>query len=114
MKTKQQLEQQVEAAMNALDGAEKAMPKPFLLTRIQAKLHAKQETIWDKCLYFISRPAIAIVVVGIVIALNVFVVVNDNKTDETITDEVQNSFTTDDDDDVAANTLILDNENIEP
>jgi hypothetical protein len=113
MKTKQQLEQQVEEALHALDGAEKAIPKPFLLTRIHARVHAKQETIWDKCLYFISRPAIAIIVVGIVIALNVLVVANGTKTEDAFTDEVQNGFAADDEE-VAANTLILYNENIEP
>ncbi len=113
MKTKQQLEQQVEAALQALDGAEKAMPNPFLLTRIQGRLYAKQESIWDKCLYFISRPGIAIVVVGIVISLNVFVVANGTKAEDALTEEVQNGFAAEEED-IAANTLILDNENIEP
>jgi hypothetical protein len=113
MNNKQQLEQQVEAALNSLDGVSSAIPKPFLLTRINARLHAKQESIWDKTLYFISRPAIAFAAVCIVIALNVFVVVNNNTADNAIAEEVQNTNATDDDD-MAANILILDNENIEP
>jgi hypothetical protein len=113
MNNKQQLEQQVEAALNALDGATSATPKPFLLTRISARLLAKQESIWDKSLYFISRPAIAFAAVCIVIIVNIFAIANDDTANATVTDEVQYIYTLDDDD-IASNTAIIDNENIEP
>jgi hypothetical protein len=113
MNNKKQVEQRVEATLNSFHGATSALPKPFLFTRINARLNAKQESIWDKSLYFISRPAIALVAVCIVIVVNIFVIANDDTTNAAIADDVQNTYMLDDED-VASNTIIIDNENIEP
>jgi hypothetical protein len=113
MKSKQQIELQVEAALNSLDGAVSAIPTPFLLTRINAKLLAKDDSIWDKTLYFISRPAIAFAAVCIVIAVNIFVIANDDTANVSLTDDLQNVYMQDEED-VASNTLMIDNDNIEP
>jgi hypothetical protein len=113
MNNKKQIEERVEAALNSLDGVASALPKPFLLTRINARLSAKQESIWDKCLYFISRPAIAFVAVCIVIAVNIFAIANGDTTNTSLADDVQNSYLLDEDE-IASNTLMIDNENIEP
>jgi hypothetical protein len=113
MNSKQQFNERVEDTLNSLDGATSAMPKPFLLTRINARLHAKQESIWDKYLYFISRPAIAFAAVCMVIAINIFAITNGNKANNIATDDMQSTYMLDDDD-VASNTIIIDNENVEP
>jgi hypothetical protein len=113
MNNKQQIDERVEDVLNSLDGATSAMPRPFLLTRINARLQAKQESIWDKCLYFISRPAIAFAAVCMVIVINIFALTSRNNANTFIVDDVQNTYTLDDDD-IASNTLIIDNENVEP
>jgi hypothetical protein len=114
MNNKSPFEQKIEATSNSFDRVTRAEPKPFLLTRINARLHAKQESIWDKILYFISRPSIAIAAVCIVIAVNIFAIANGDNSNATYADDLQNAYTLDGDDDVAANTMIFDNENIEP
>jgi hypothetical protein len=113
MKNKQQFDERVEAVLNSLDGATSAMPKSFLLTRINARLHAKQESIWDKYLYFISRPAIAFAAVCMVIVINIFAITNGNSANAIVAEDIQNTYMLDDDD-VASNTIIIDNENVEP
>ncbi|MEP6712851.1 MAG: hypothetical protein ABJA37_10565 [Ferruginibacter sp.] len=46
--------------LNSFDGVERAVPKPFLLTRINARLQqAAPGNSWGKAYAFISRPLVA-------------------------------------------------------
>jgi hypothetical protein len=113
MNNKLHSETRVDAVLNSLDGATSAIPKPFLLTRINARLQAKQESIWDKSLYFISRPSIAFAAMCMVIAINIYALTYGDNTNTTLADDKQNLYTLVEDD-ITSNTLIFDNENIEP
>ncbi|MGC4100665.1 hypothetical protein [Ferruginibacter sp.] len=62
-----------EEAMNSLDGAGRASAKPYLLTRINAKMQREKDTAWDRTLKFISRPAVALAGLCFVIAVNAMV-----------------------------------------
>lgn len=61
----------VEETINAMDGAEKASPAPFLLTRINAALQKQKLSFWERISVFISRPGIAVGAVLLLIILNV-------------------------------------------
>jgi hypothetical protein len=61
-------------ALNSLDGAARATPKPYLLTRLNARMQNEKESGWDNALRFISKPAIALVGLCLVIAINATVV----------------------------------------
>lgn len=59
--------------IQSLDGAGRATPKPFLLTRVMAAVN-KQESIangWSKIVAFISRPGFAIAALSFVIIINI-------------------------------------------
>jgi hypothetical protein len=64
----------IDAAMDSLDGASRATAKPYLLTRINARMQQVKENKWDTALRFISRPAVAMAGILLVIAINATVV----------------------------------------
>ena len=88
------LNQLIHDALNSLDNAGRATPKPYLLTRIHARMQNEKENLWDKTLGFISKPAVAMVSIALVIAINAMVITytlpakNNSVSDE--------QFTTDD------------------
>ncbi len=64
----------VDEALSSLDGAERATPKPYLFTRLNARMQIETENSWDNVLKFISRPAIALAGLCLVITINALVV----------------------------------------
>jgi len=77
----------VEETMNSADGAGKALPKPFLFTRIMARMEGPANSGWEKAVRFIARPAVMAAGLFLVIAINISVIAfnNTNKTTATNT-----------------------------
>lgn len=78
MKNDKNIQLQVEEALNSVDGIQKASPKPYLLTRINARLNRQAKTNWEKAAVFISRPAVMVAGVCLVLAINISVVLLNN------------------------------------
>jgi len=74
MTRKNDWEQKVEETLNSLEGIQRAVANPFLYTRIKARLDERQNK-WVKVANFISRPAIAVSVTALFIAVNTWVVI---------------------------------------
>ncbi len=70
-------------ALSSVDDAARATPKPYLFTRLTARMQRDTETSWDMVLKFISKPAVALAGVCLVIAINALVISN-NFSDNTI------------------------------
>lgn len=66
----EQLNKLVDETLNSLDGAQPATTKPYLFTRLTAKMQRKPEGGWDNALRFLSRPAVAFGCVLLVIGVN--------------------------------------------
>ena len=64
----------VDEALNSLDDVKRATAKPYVLTRMNAKMQNSNSSIWDNILQFISKPMVALVCMLIIIAFNVLVV----------------------------------------
>jgi hypothetical protein len=64
----------IEEMLNSLDGANRAAPRPYLFTRLKAEIEKNKKNTWEVMGKFISRPAIAIAGLCIVIAVNVLVI----------------------------------------
>jgi hypothetical protein len=60
----------VEAALGSLDGLQTASPGPFFFTRVQARLQKQSSSGWESVTSFITRPAIALSGLCIIIMLN--------------------------------------------
>ena len=71
---KHELEKKIESALNSLDHATRVGPGPFFFTRVQARLHRKDKTAWEKISGFIAQPAVAFSVICFIVALNTLVI----------------------------------------
>jgi hypothetical protein len=93
MNKKDNIRQKIDEAMSSMDDAQRATPKPFLLTRIMARMNIEKETSWERAGRLISRPAFAIAGLGALIALNILVLtLNHRSTNNSATE--QTSFVT--------------------
>lgn len=84
MKNTEQINKLVEEALSSFDEAERAVPKPFLLTRINARMRKHTETVWEKTGRFIGRPAVAFTGLCMILLINAMVILY-NKTSGTVT-----------------------------
>ncbi|MEO6723488.1 MAG: hypothetical protein ABIN67_24185 [Ferruginibacter sp.] len=110
MKKEEQINKLIEQAINSTDGAQQAAPKPYLLTRINAKLAQQKGTMPERMLGFIGRPVIAISGLCLVVMINVLAIINNQpERINSITEQVLSSP------DEFSNTIatIYDNENPE-
>ena len=111
MNHEEHIRKMTEEALNSLDGVRRAGAKPFLLTRINARLAKTTETVWERTGRLISRPVIAITGLCLVIGINAFIMIKGNKTTDTAFPTEQLTAS----DDLSTNVAILyDSENIEP
>ena len=70
MKEHRKIEQQVNEVMDSLDGMGRAKANPFLFTRVEAKLRQGGRSAWDTMTSYISRPAVALAMLCMVIFSN--------------------------------------------
>ncbi len=106
------IEQLIAETINSFDGAKRAEVKPFLLTRILARMQADAEAdnIWTRAGAFLSRPAVALAGILLIVLVNVAIIVsNSNETNSTV-QQLSSSK-----DEFAINVIsIYDTENLEP
>jgi uncharacterized membrane protein YdfJ with MMPL/SSD domain len=86
----------VDKALDSVEGAAKASARPYLFTRLTARMQRSKDTYWEKSVRFITRPAVAIAGLCLVIGINVaaFVINNEDAgTDEQVlsNDDYSNS-----------------------
>ena len=79
-----------EAALDSLDGSVRAGVKPYLMTRINARLNNTKESIWERAGRFIARPAVVFTGLCMVIGINVLIIAfNNTSSENSITAEQQ-------------------------
>ena len=69
MTSKEKIQQEIERTLESLDSVKRAQANPFLFTRIKARMNKKANG-WEGVFSFISRPAIAIAILLLVMAVN--------------------------------------------
>ena len=65
-----------EEIIKSLDGIQRAEPSPFLYTRIHARLMKKQDNPFLNFFSFITRPAVAMAMVMIILLVNGYIMFN--------------------------------------
>lgn len=70
MTSKEKIQQEIEQTLQCLDGVKRAESNPFLFTRIQARMNKKANGWEERTFSFISKPAIAVAIVVLVMAVN--------------------------------------------
>ena len=68
------VEKVIEETLKCLDGIGRAEPKPFLITRINARLNKHKTSVWEMATQFFVRPSVVIAGLGILIGINALVV----------------------------------------
>jgi hypothetical protein len=70
----------VDETLNSMDGAQRATPAPYLLTRINARLKDRRPTSsWDFLGQVLARPVTAFATIILVFLINLFIYTsNDN------------------------------------
>lgn len=72
----------IDDAINSADDIKRAAPKPFLLTRIHARMESKSSSAWEKAGWFISRPAVAFTGLCMILLFNAIVLFNKTGNDK--------------------------------
>lgn len=101
----------VEETLDSMNGAQKAEPAPYLLTRINAKMNQEVPSAWERISLFLSRPGIAIAAVAFLIILNLLIYSFNNSS---IDINLQNLQGTADEYSMNNSSSLFDLENIQP
>ena len=67
------MHKKVDEIMHSLDGINRAMPRPFLLTRLEARM-LNERNIWIKLSLFVARPVVAFACICFVLIINTIVI----------------------------------------
>ena len=78
MNRNEHIEKMTSEALDSLDGSSRAIPKPFLMTRIRARMDKQKNSSWETAGRFIAKPAVVIVGFCLVVAVNIFVLTNNS------------------------------------
>ena len=70
MNRQENINKLIEESLNSMDDVKRAEAKPFLFTRISARMNKGTESVWEKAGWFITRPAVALAVVCLVLIIN--------------------------------------------
>jgi|GWRWMinimDraft_6_1066014.scaffolds.fasta_scaffold03724_4 hypothetical protein len=112
MNTNENINKLIDEALNSVDNIKRAEAKPFLLTRINARMNRETSSVWEKAGWFITRPAVAFTGLCLILLINGIVIIS-NKTpnDTTASEQVLQNSTDEFSYTVAT---IYDNENTQP
>lgn len=76
MKQKPDIENNLERALDSLDGVKRATPGPYFFTRLRARM-AREEKEWGGVIGLISRPVYALAIICVVLSINTWIVFKD-------------------------------------
>jgi hypothetical protein len=63
----------IEVTISSFDGIEKASPRPFFFTRLEARMQ-NQKNIWEKISSFVAKPMVAFACICLIIMINAAVI----------------------------------------
>lgn len=85
MNNKAQIQNRVEETLASLDRVERASANPFLYTRIKARLEAEEHSVWQVAASWLTRPAVVVGALLVVLFMNAWVFLPGGTTPETAT-----------------------------
>jgi hypothetical protein len=88
MNKQEQINKLVEEALDSVDDVQRAQPKPFLFTRINARINKASDSVWEKAEWLITRPAVAFSTLFLIAVINAGVVFNYKTATQTTTVDV--------------------------
>ncbi|MEO6669079.1 MAG: hypothetical protein ABIN36_06365 [Ferruginibacter sp.] len=97
MQERSSIEKLVTDTIGSFDGAKRAAPKPFLLTRVMASINNRpfSQNGWTRLAAFISQPGIAIAGLLLVLLLNITIFLTNNNNSDPSNFVQNNSYAKD-------------------
>ena len=97
MKNNENIDRKIEAAFNSIDCIKRAIPKPFLLTRINARLGNQAKNFWDNAALFMSRPVVMVSGLCLILTINLTVLLqNKSSANNTVAERTVNTVAEED------------------
>lgn len=106
------INKKIDAVLQSADEIERAEPRPFLFTRIEARMQ-NEKNIWSKISSFVARPVVAFACICFVLIINAMVIFLANTSGNALT---QNSteLAAPDEYSQASATSLYEFENVKP
>ncbi|MEO8763213.1 MAG: hypothetical protein ABI416_02955 [Ginsengibacter sp.] len=67
------INRKIDEVLNSMDSIERAVPRPFLFTRLEARMQ-NDKNIWIRLSSFVARPVVAFACICFVLILNAMVI----------------------------------------
>lgn len=109
---KADIDKMTDEALESVDGAKRATPRPNLFTRLMARMERQKESAWENAGRFIARPVVLVAGLCAIIAVNALVIAFNNSAQSTRTNITEQSATQDEFSTSIA--VLYDIENTEP
>lgn len=79
MQNRHHIENKIEEALSSLDEIRRASPRPYLHTRVMARLQRERSSVWEQITGLLSRPIVAFAGIAIIVAANLFALYDQNR-----------------------------------
>ena len=106
------IDKKIDDTLNSMDHHTRATPRPYLQTRINARLAKGEPTIWDHLTSFITRPAIILAGLLSIIMIN-FIIISTTRESTVYGGTPQESFADGQGFSISTTTALYDIENID-
>lgn len=71
MRQRPDIDKKVDTTLSSLDGIRRATPQPWLYARVKGRLQREEKTPWETISSFLSKPAVAMAGLCVILILNV-------------------------------------------
>jgi hypothetical protein len=112
MKKPVDINKKVEEVLGSLDNIQRAEPQSFFFTRVNARLKRDEKSFWETTGAFLARPAVAIAGLCVILAINVFILIQ--KETATSSAPITETSQPQEDENIFAAVNTYDYENLEP
>lgn len=82
MKRLHQYQEEAEATLNSLEGLQPVGTDSFFYTRLRARMESTPPNFWVRAAYFLSRPAVSLSILFLLLLLNGFLIFGDGPESE--------------------------------
>jgi hypothetical protein len=105
------LNKKIDEIMDSMDGMKRAAPRPFLFTRLEARMQ-NERNVWNKFSSFVARPVVAFACICFVVILNAMVIFLSNTSGNSLAQQGSELATVDEYSQISYN--LYDFENAKP
>ncbi len=106
------MDKKIETALQSLEGVQRAKPRPFLMTRINARMQKESLSAWDRAGELLAQPRWILTGLCLVLAINAGLVLFNSKSNDAAVATMEQTNT--EEDYSSAVATLYDIENNEP